>query len=72
MVMKGPSLARFVPHLALPSCWQDTTINHHHCALILANLAKATVDMIFMDFQDLGIYSRVGDPELDFQVLLKG
>ena len=35
---------------------------------ILANLAKAMVDMLFLCvcFQDLGIHRRLGDPELDF------
>ena len=33
--------------------------------LNLANPANAMVDKIFCVFQDVGIYCRLGDPELD-------
>ena len=33
---------------------------------VLADPAKAMVDMILLFFQDVGIYRRHGDPELDF------
>ena len=46
--------------------WQKRTIYHHRGSQILANPAKAMVDMISCVFQDLGIDRRLGDPELDF------
>ena len=47
--------------------WKRKTIYHHRGAQILADPAKAMVEICFSCvFQDLGIYRRLGDPELDF------